>query len=473
MRSRRTTPLTRLVAPLTLATLAVPAGLVGLAGCSDAPEAAPPAVTTTVTVTPTPTPDPVPAVDPEPTVTLDPLDWTSPPRYGQPIDIRRYRDGYLGLETQGVARLTAKGKEIWHWTPVTKDDLGSFFAGDVPVVEPRLRGGLHDVIALDPDTGRQLWSTPSNGYATADDERVFVTTCTGEVRDDSSGTCTMTGRDARTGAVLWTNALGVYTENTNLMSGRILVQKFVDGDSRFFTVDAATGAVLDDDLADGEGDYFLWAVGDADDRLLASTPVDRDPKGGCQGRVDLYDVDGTRLWSRTIEVTRERFRPRTCDELYAYDAEGDIAVSGLFSPTYLLDGETGRTIWHTKRSYSIEAAAGGVLVVEPATYRGPASVALDLRTGEERWTYPEITGGWRAYGDYLYSNSSAGCPQESCSVVLDARTGETVAHVEGIPEQVLPPLRRGGRPQLMLRVELKPFYTTRFGLATLPRLPRA
>ncbi|MDO9457205.1 PQQ-binding-like beta-propeller repeat protein [Nocardioides sp.] len=440
-----------------------------LSGCSADSEAtggsgtpSPSATSPTTTVTPAPEPTPTP----EPPTPLDDLDWRSSERLGQPYEIRRYGRGYLGLETRGAARLTARGKDVWRWTPPRKKDVYGFFVGDVPVVEPTVRGGIHAVIALDPQTGEELWSTPSNGYSADDDRRVFVTSCTGERTDDSDGVCTMTARDPRSGAVLWTSYLGTYTENTSVVGGRLLVQAFRDGHrSSFLTLDPASGAVLDDDVDDEDPDYYADAI---DERRLAK--VDKDPraKDGCRSTVTVYDLDGTRLWSTTLRTRPLKYTPKRCDDPFVYAAGRDVAVSGLFYPLRILDGRTGKVRWTARTAGHLEAVAAGTVVVQETDSND--TVAYDLRTGADRWRLPLITGGWTSYGGYLYTNTQ--CPQvESCTVVLDARTGTEVLRVEGIPQNVVASRRPGGRPALMTRVERPTFYHTQYGFVTLPPLP--
>lgn len=418
------------------------------------------APTTSASPAPSGTPAPTPQPDP-----LDPLDWQTAFRPGQPIDLQRVGDGFVGVETRGASGLTADGEITWHWRPPYPNDTSGFVVGDdVVVEEPDIKKGDHEVVALDARTGEELWTQPSNGYAAHDDQRVFVTTCAGRI-DDPSGDCTITAYDARSGAVLWTNALSTYTERTSVIGDRVLVQAFRDGaSSSFLLLDTTTGAVVVDDLDPDEDSYGVYEVGD--DRLAVVEEDDR-PADGCRPTVALFDLAGTRLWSRTVAVGLASRGPKSCDEVYPTDAEGDVAVHGVFTPALMLDGRTGAPRWRTRQQGLIGPASAGVQVVD--NDRDRTTTGFDIRSGDIVWTAPVRVGGWDVSGRYLAGNTD--CEPVCRSVVLDIRTGTTLLQVNGVPEAFVPPRRPGGRTGLLTRIDSPERYTARYGYVTLPRVP--
>lgn len=416
------------------------------------PSSVPPtsSATSAPPVTPAPTPEPDP---------LDPLDWRTAFHVGEPYDLHRVGDGFVGVETRGASGLTADGEITWHWRPPYPNDTAGFVVGDdVVVMEPDVRKGDHEVVALDARTGKELWTQPSNGYATHDDEHVFVTTCVGRL-DDPSGDCTMAAYDARSGAALWTSPLGTPTENTSVIGDRVLVEAVRDGqDDSYLLLDTATGSVVVEDLAPDVDSYVVYEIGD--DRL-AVVEEDLRPADGCRPTVALLDLAGTRLWERRLRTGLG------CDEIYVTAAGDDVAVNGFFTSTTMLDGRTGTTLWHTRQQGATGPASAGVQVVDNDRER--TTTGFDIRSGKVLWTAPVRVGGWDLSGRYLAGNVV--CETGSCTVVLDIRSGTELATVAGVSQAFVPPRRPGGRVGMLTLIDSPESYRGRYGFVTLPRLP--
>ncbi|WP_345458453.1 PQQ-binding-like beta-propeller repeat protein [Nocardioides marinquilinus] len=439
-----------------------------LTACQQDDDPAPqsePTPSETPTATPTPTPEP--PAEPEPAA-LDPLTWRSEEHRGQPLELRRLDGDYVAVETQAIARLSPTGEFRWRWTPDGKDDVWPFFAGDdVAVAEQSLKPKAdHEVVAVDLRTGDELWRAPSNGYSTGGDGRVFTTTCTGGRTDDSDGDCTMTARDARTGDPLWVDDFGTYTENTFLVGERdqrLLVQSFPDGsNSQQFLVDPATGATVDADVLEASKDYAIYPP-------LASERLEvvesrRTPRG-CRSRISAFDLDGEPLWQATVAGRRTTKRPRACLEPLVLDTPRVDVVADSDTGLTALDARSGEVLWTSSDYTEIDQVADGAVLVRDGFEH---SAALDLRTGELRWRIPHSVGGWDVDGRYIAGNTSE-C-EVTCSIVVDARTGDVLLHLEGVSESYLPPRRPGGRTALLTRIDDDESYRAAYGFTVLPRL---
>lgn len=457
-RQRRSPRTTTLLSLVLLASLT--------AACSresDAvPQAGPPPATPTSTaVTPT-----TPSAPTTPTPTeepLDALDWRSPEHLGQPIDLRRYRGGFLGIETRDVARLTADGQDVWRWeAPTGKDVFGSFAGPEVLMVDPYVGRGAHETIALDAATGRELWTQPSSGRTVADDERVYVTTCTG-AGAEQTGDCTVSAYDARSGSLGWTAPLGTAVDRVEVVGDSLLVEVSDDAERRSYLVlEAASGAQLDGDLEDGVPEYVAYTLGE--DRI-ATFDYDREPADGCRTTVTVRDDAGDLVWSTQLRVDGGgRGAGAACEEVYAQPAGPDVVVSSIFSPVYVLDGASGELRWRTEPVGLVETATRDLVLLSDEATR--ETVALDRRTGDELWRADVLGGGWDAGGGYLVTNTD--CDGLCDAVVVDAGTGEEVLRLPGVPQVFVGPETRGGRTGLMVRIDDDESYRAAYGFVTLP-----
>jgi outer membrane protein assembly factor BamB len=447
-----------------------------LAGCSadDAPTSTParPASPTSAAsdATPTPPPAPTPTQPPEPT--LDALTWRSAVHRGQPYELERAGRGWFGVETQAVARLDAQGRDVWR-VQGRSDAFRGFVIEGVPVASPLKPGSpdttyrSHLVQGLDPQTGKVRWTREAtSGYVFSDGEHVVAPTCTGR-HTGALGECTLTAYDPATGAVAWTRATWANVENAQHGDGFTLLQTFPRADDPRFVVLTPDGEVRAEINQPGGG-FVSPAEGGV---LVSEGPDDLRAAEGCRQRITAWDLDGRQLWQRTLTTAPEERDNKVCDTYSAIPVDDGIALNPLDGAPLLLDTRTGKTLWKgtaEDRGATVQASARGVLLVErPLDQR---TVAVDLATGKQSWSFEDGVGGWRTSGRFAYSNYLCRQPESpdgSCTIVLDVTTGDEVLRLPGVPEDVV--TGKGGRPEALLtRIDEAETYRASYGFTTLP-----
>lgn len=442
---------------------------VSLAACGGSSSSPQPTTTTTVAKAPpqvpsTPAVPAVPATPPEPK--LDALDWRSSEHRGQPTSLIRTGSGFYGIETRAVAKLSGGGKVRWRYNGPATDDFGGFVVGGrpfaVPATGPEPKGGgytPHAIKALDPKTGKVLWSKPTTHYASTDGTRVFGVTCTG-AETGALGDCVLTAYKPLTGETIWTRPIYANQEGLQSSAGSLVARTFPDGRSpRFVVLDPATGAVRASiDVPRGHG---LELVGD---RLVDGGPTSAKARKGkpCSSTVTSYSLTGSVQWRRTLPVRKLRGE---CDGFFVYDIAGKVGLNTITGAPRLLSPATGRTVWSGKAGESLQGTtAGRIVVQEDGRQR---TIGIDAKTYEQAWAFDGSTGSWDVERGYAITNSA--CKDSGgCSIVLDARTGEELLRVPGVPESVVSPRTKGGRAALLTRIDARTRYAARYGFVTLP-----
>ena len=279
-------------------------------------------------------------------------------------------------------------------------------------------GGLGKLMAVDLNTGRLLWSRPYGQQELTDGPDAVGTVIVMAERG------TVTGFDARTGAVLWSHGgmpgpAGSVAGPGDLVLLYDLFQQTPGGrpvpSSQLFPVtalDARTGAVR-------------W-------RVLTAGPVSQLSAAdgliliGTSGTYRLQAVSpaGRVTWSVPEYVANPVTWVDTgTDLVYVSSEPNEMAPGSAPVPTKLVDRRlaTGAVRWSTPLSGSAGAQVvwpyGGNLVAieEPDTSATPAALAVDLATGQIRGSAslaslvpgaPAVAGG-----DTLMEMVSAPCPE--------------------------------------------------------------
>ena len=441
---------------------AVTVVLLVASGCSDDEPEATPEPSPTPTATPTPTPTPAPTPEPE---TLDELTWESAVHPGQPDELVRVGRGYFGVETQAVARLGPGGEDVWRYQGPDSDDFRGFVIDGapvvVPVVNPKSEATYrpHRVHGLDPRTGKVRWTRQATSrYTFTDGEHVVVPTCTGE-KTGALGDCTLTAYDPATGDVAWSRAMWANVEIAQGGDGFVLLQTFPTGGAPRYVVLTPEGDVRGT-IDRPEGSGILSPAGDV---VVGDGPLSRPTRNGCRRGVTAWTPEGEELWRRGFRET-----PEKCSAASSIPVDDGVAIVSDQVPL-LLDARTGKTLWEgDEPNGRVYAAADGVVFEERTLDVG--SVAYDAKTGEELWSFDKAIGGWRTWRGYATTNYNCDVPDlDTCTVVVNARTGEVLTKVPGVPRTFLPPARDGEGPALLTRVD-KEGYTSTYGYVTLPAL---
>ncbi|MFG3141321.1 PQQ-binding-like beta-propeller repeat protein [Streptomyces sp. NPDC048211] len=299
-----------------------------------------------------------------------------------------------------AARISAlDGSRVWtakspgvpvqgmHLVGATDDTvLGYRFAAqDAP------QGPPSEVVALDADTGRELWSVPSGAQSTAVTGRTQDAVVTGSsvVTVDAAGSG-FEARDAHSGEVAWTTPFPAGTQCAAVPVGQRLLAMCapngeVDGTDvlhpTLATIDRASGALGRPIAVDGPA----VPVGvDDDGRLVLLREHMEGPA--------LAGYEGvTRVDPASRKVTYSPLA-KTCAGTPGM-ADGTVYVSGQTGLVTAIDPATGRAKW--SRQTSVEGASGpvagaGAVYFSSATGR---VAALSPRDGTSLWaTDPRAEG---------------------------------------------------------------------------------
>ncbi|WP_327294494.1 serine/threonine-protein kinase [Streptomyces sp. NBC_01197] len=249
--------------------------------------------------------------------------------------------------------------------------------------EGATQGPATEVVAIDADKGRELWSVPSGAQATAVTGRSLDAVVVGStvVTVDASDS-RFEARDAHSGKVAWTEPFPVGTQCAPVPAGaRLYAMCATDTEVNasevrhpsLHTLDRASGALGRRIAVRGPA----VPMGVADGRLvLLQEHMDGTALTGYDGVARLDPASGKVTYSRlakTYEGTPGM-------------AQGAVYVSGQTGLITALDPATGEEKW--SRQTGVEGASGpvagaGALYLSSATGR---VVALSPSDGEPLWT---------------------------------------------------------------------------------------
>ncbi|MGW6577850.1 protein kinase domain-containing protein [Streptomyces globisporus] len=252
------------------------------------------------------------------------------------------------------------------------------------------QGPPTEVVALDADSGDELWSTPSGAQSTAVTGRTLDAVVAGSavVTVDASNS-RFEARDARSGEVAWTAAFPAGTQCAPVPVGpRLLAMCATDAEVDALEQRSPTLRRLALDSGELGGPVEVEGpavpVGDADGSLVLLTPhYEGTARTGYDGVVRVDPASG--------KVTRSRF-----DQVYDGTpgmADGTVYVSGQTGRVTAFDPATGRKKW--ARQTGVEGASGpaagdGAVYFSSATGR---VVALSPDDGKALWaTDPQADG---------------------------------------------------------------------------------
>ncbi|MER7809989.1 serine/threonine-protein kinase [Streptomyces sp900116325] len=259
-----------------------------------------------------------------------------------------------------------------------------FAAQDAPQDPPT------EVVAIDANNGRELWSVPSGGRSTAVTGRTQDAVVAGSavVTVDASNS-RFEARDARSGEVTWTTSFPTSTQCAPVPVGqRLFAMCATDAEMdasevrhpTLYTVDRATGTLGRPVAVDGPA----VPMGVADGRLVLL----QEHREGTA----LTGYDGVaRVDPASRKVTYSRLA-----KTYAGTpgmADGTLYVSGQAGLVTALDPATGRKKW--SRQTGVEGASGPVAGAD-ALYFSSATgrvVALSPYDGKSLWTTDPTTDG--------------------------------------------------------------------------------
>ncbi|MFI5483811.1 PQQ-binding-like beta-propeller repeat protein [Streptomyces rubiginosohelvolus] len=292
----------------------------------------------------------------------------------------------------------ADGSRVWTAKSPGVPAQGMYMVGatDDAVIGYRIadqdapQGPPTEVVALDADSGEELWSTPSGAQSTAVTGRTRDAVVAGSavVTVDASNS-RFEARDAHSGKVAWTAPFPAGTRCAPVPAGpRLLAMCATDAEVDALEQRSPTLRTLALDSGELGRPVTVEGpavpVGDADGSLILLSPhYEGTARAGYDGVVRVDPASG--------KVTRSRF-----DQVYDGTpgmADGTVYVSGQTGLVTAFDPATGRKKW--KRQTGVEGASGpatgdGAVYFSSATGR---VVALSPDDGKALWsTDPQADG---------------------------------------------------------------------------------
>ncbi|THV30831.1 PQQ-binding-like beta-propeller repeat protein [Glycomyces paridis] len=322
----------------------------------------------------------------------------------------RLSDGRFTLERDGA--------EVWsHEWEGYGPAIG--VAGDVVVFSERVDDfadedyewpGRQDTVALDLDTGDEVWRDREASFVTVFADAVLMTECTGE-QQGRIGDCTLHSRDPADLSLQWSTP--TYASARSLDGGdwtgepvpdRLLFESFPNGH------EDRTVTVYED------GDALVTVETDAGADLAGDTLVlyddyDENPADDCTATLTGYRFGDAEPDWEVEAATRKNSTLSSCGGLPATGSGDGLLPLTLDGVPSVLDAATGEAVWEAPGEGQAIAVGPDALVVAAWEDGAGNLVAYDTVSGEERWRASTNFGsGGRAtiLGDtlWLYGDAS-------------------------------------------------------------------
>jgi outer membrane protein assembly factor BamB len=355
--------------------------------------------------------------------------------------ILRWADGRIEMERDGDTAW------VYHWESEFAE-VG--VAGEVVIVSERLgETTTHDyewpgrshTVALDLDTGEEVWRDQDASFVSAFADAIFMTECTG-AQDDRLGDCTLYSRDPADLSEQWSTP--TYA-SAQIASGvpwsgapapdRLLVESYPTGhDSRTVTV-VENGERL---LSVPTG----LSTALAGDTLIVYDDRDDNPADGCTADLTGYRLGGSEPAWEIQAMTRKTADLTTCRGLptiEARDGKLPLTIDGVPS---IVDVATGDAVWEAPAEGQAIAVAPDTLVTADWEAEEDNLVAYDTATGEERWRANAIFASgdntWSVGSTlWLHGNGDPWLGESHGVHAYNLTTGEGVA-LPGVADYFIP-----------------------------------
>ena len=316
-------------------------------------------------------------------------------------EIVQLDDGSM-LRTDGaLRRLDEDGGTVWEHT---WDDFSpSISVGDEVAVIASDHGDFDDedyewpgrveTLALDLETGDEVWNDTDASFATPFADAVYMTECTGD-QEDNIGDCTLYERDPADNSTRWSTptyasaqVLGGSSWAGEDAPDRLRVESFPTGyDSRTVTVYEGAGSEL---VSVPTHD----SVSVVDDTLLVYDDYDDNPADECTAQIAAYRFGGGGDPAWEVEAdTRKSEDLSSCGELPSFavvDGKLPLTIDG---EPGLVDIATGETDWTAPAEGQAYAADGDTFILVDWEAEEDNVTAYDIESGDERWRATTAVG---------------------------------------------------------------------------------
>ncbi|WP_344448657.1 PQQ-binding-like beta-propeller repeat protein [Actinocorallia aurantiaca] len=287
--------------------------------------------------------------------------------------------------------------------------------------------------AIDPGTGRLLWSDGPATSVEVSQDAVFVHSCA-----DGLSECTTTRREPRTGRAAWSEVPNPFGW-TGFDDQRTLARPT----GRYFVTDTTRKSSMLRDTRNGRRtamaavpEWNSWrSVGPA--VVFIGKLYD----DACQVELSSFDAEHARpRWKRTICFplgTGDDYNPGFPHAPGGFI--GDDTRIATLTPEgipQILDLTTGNILWRSAESGTPLDSDGTSLLTRRAKDQGPLTM-LDFPTGRALWTAPDpgLTAGdtrWRTFVNQDFTAIAGLHEGEPSVAVYDTGTGRPTGRYSGI-----------------------------------------
>lgn len=345
----------------------------------------------------------------------------------------RWADGRIALERDG--------EDVWSygWESYSPE-VG--MAGEVVVISEDLGEttgedydwpGRRDTVALDLDTGEEVWRDQDASFVSVFADAVIMTECTG-AQDDHIGDCTLYSRDPADLSAQWSTPTYASAQTATDIAwtgapvpDRLLVESFPTGHEDR-TVDV---------YEDGESLLSVPTRSSAalsGDTLIVYDEYDDNPADECIATLAGYRLGRSEPAWEIEAMTRKTADLASCGGLptaEARDGKLPLTIDGVPS---IVDITTGETVWEAPVEGQAIALGPDADTLVTVDWEAEADnlIAFDTATGEERWRANAVFRGddttW-AIGStlWLYGGGEAWGSGAHDVHAYDLATGEGVA----------------------------------------------
>jgi outer membrane protein assembly factor BamB len=291
--------------------------------------------------------------------------------------------------------------------------------------------GRRDTVALDLDTGEEVWRDQDASFVSVFADAVFMTECTG-AQSDRLGDCTMYARDPVDRSEQWSipTYASAQIDSDIAWTGapapdRLLVASYPTGnESRTVTV-----------VENGERLLSVPTRSSttlAGDTLIAYDEYDDNPADGCTAVLTGHRIGQSEPAWELEAMTRKTADFASCGGLptvEARDGRLPLTIGGVPS---IVDVATGDAVWEAPTEGQAIAVAPDTLVTADWEAEEDNLVAYDTATGEERWranaTFASGDATWSVGSTlWLHGRGDRWSGESSGVVAYNLTTGEGLA----------------------------------------------
>ncbi len=304
------------------------------------------------------------------------------------------------IRSDGSLRLIADEETVWkHTWEEFAPEIG--VAEKVVVISTDGDGdapwpGRRETVALDLDTGEEVWRDEDASFVTVFSDAVLMSECGGG-QDERIGDCTLYARDPATLSTLWSTptyasvrALGSSDWSGEPLPEPLLVESFPTGHASRTVSALGPGG---EELVAARTQSGAAAAA-AERMLLVHDDYDDNPADGCTAVLQGHPFgENGPAWEVEVQ-TRKSADLRSCGTLPSTavrDGRLPLTIDGVPA---VVDATTGATVWTAPeegQAYTLGEDAGTLVAVDWESEEDNLA-AYDVESGEVLWRASAAVG---------------------------------------------------------------------------------